>query len=214
PDPDEEISDQEWEIRTGTAIYILQSTLPDFFKTGLISSLDTPVLPRKDSAPVSEVEYKSESIYSPRIRLEYTPPVPLPAPFPRTLSIEGLHLYIASSVFMRHTMNALYTDLDVEIRRVRVHGPRSFKASGSGSDVKKVRSSREKSFFVGLVVTGAGRVSKAKTEWEVNCTYHFSPVTGQIQLHTVDSIEPPPTQSLFEALGRFGLLGGSSGNFK
>ncbi|EKM48941.1 uncharacterized protein PHACADRAFT_202205, partial [Phanerochaete carnosa HHB-10118-sp] len=46
---DPEISDQEWEIRTGVfaravyagrATYILQQTLPDFFATGLVSSTD------------------------------------------------------------------------------------------------------------------------------------------------------------------------------
>lgn len=63
-----------------------------------------------------------ESIYSPRIKLTYAPPTPLPAPFPQTLALEGLHLYIASSIFVRHTLNALYTDLAVTLQRVRVHG--------------------------------------------------------------------------------------------
>lgn len=30
-------------------------------------------------------------------------------------------------------------------------------------------------------------------------------------LHTVDSIEPAPHHALFEALGKFGLLGGIDG---
>lgn len=47
-----------------------------------------------------------------------------------------------------------------------------------------------------------------------NCTYTFSPITGLIQLHTVDSIEPAPHQSLFEALGRFGLIGGEGDDLK
>ena len=65
---------------------------------------------------------ETEGIYSPRIRLTYTPPTPLPAPFPETLHAEGLHLYIASSIFLRHTLNALNTDLRVELRHIRVHG--------------------------------------------------------------------------------------------
>lgn len=137
----------------GRAIYILQQTLPDFFETGLISSLALPsvsspaapaasawslpwltlgLAPKRSSAGADsangkgkgKVEDAEESIYSPRVRLMYTPPTPLPAPFPQTLSIEGLHLYIASSIFVRHTLNALNTDLRVELRRIRVFGSR------------------------------------------------------------------------------------------
>ena len=71
----------------GRAIYILQQTLPDFFSTGLVSSLETPVLDPARDAPRDD---DAESIYSPRIRLMYTPVAPLPAPFPRTLQIEGM----------------------------------------------------------------------------------------------------------------------------
>ncbi|CAL1710748.1 unnamed protein product [Somion occarium] len=211
PENGEEISDQEWEIRTGRAIYILQQTLPDFFSTGLVSSLDTPIVPRADGRKI-EPDERSESIYSPRVRLEYEPPVALPTPLPRVLRIEGLHLYIASSVFVRHTLNALYADLHVEIRRVRLHGPPQ-NSSGSTPDDRppssstRPRSTREKTLAIGLTVTGAGRVSGAPAQWEVNSTYTFSPTTGLIQLHTVDSIEPAPHQSIFEALGRFGLIG-------
>jgi len=152
-----------------------------------------------------------ESIYSPRIRLEYRPPVPL-KPLPKTLRVEGLHLYIASSVFIRHTMNALYADLRVDLRRVRVHGPSSNYTGTNGPHPtvsnSKHRSLREKSFFVGFGVTGVGRVSGTPTEWEVNSTYTFSPLTGLIRLHTIDSIEPAPHHAIFEALGRFGLVGG------
>jgi hypothetical protein len=87
-------------------------------------------------------ELESNSIYSPRVRLAYTPPVALPAPFPQTLRIEGVSsdiviswndpqiktgmpLYMASSVFVRHTLNALYSDLQVELRRVDVQRPSS-----------------------------------------------------------------------------------------
>lgn len=44
-----------------------------------------------------------------------------------------------------------------------------------------------------------------------NCTYTFSPLTGLIIHHSVDSIEPAPHQALFEALGKFGLLDGGVG---
>ncbi|KAI0710487.1 hypothetical protein C8Q76DRAFT_65932 [Earliella scabrosa] len=203
PDSGGELSDQEWEIRTGRAIYILQQTLPTFFSTGLISSLDSPSTNphRKDDDEIS--------IYSPSIRLEYRPPTPFPPPFPRTLHVEGLPLYLASSAFIRHTLNALYTDLRVELLRVRVHGPRS--SSGlrpdSGPDApelshppSKTRSIREKSLFIGLRVHGTNRVSKADGGWEVNSTYTFSPITGLIHIHNIDSIHPAPHQAFFSAL--------------
>ncbi|KAL4247652.1 hypothetical protein ABKN59_007653 [Abortiporus biennis] len=254
-----EISDQDWEIRTGRAIYILQETLPDFFSTGLISSLDYALLndhtTASSSSPSSSATSSTnghssptafaknilntlkgkaksnhdhtssfqairlseskdndedDNIYSPRIRLEYRPPGGLPSPLPNVLRIEGLHLYIASSIFVRHTMNAFYSDLKVELKRVRVHGPPS--SPDDAGRTKSQRNSREKCLVMGLGVTGVGRVSGARAEWEINCTYTFSPVSGLIHLHTVDSIEPAPHQSIFEALGRFGLVSGGPGS--
>ncbi|KAI0759403.1 hypothetical protein BD413DRAFT_651330 [Trametes elegans] len=217
PEGPGELSDQEWEIRTGRAIYILQQTLPTFFSTGLISSLDTSVA-NSGSEPVDDT-----SIYSPNIRLVYRPPTPFPPPFPRTLHIEGLSLYLTSSVILRHTLNALYTDLRVELQRVRVHGPRSSSSSGLSADSPpgsqqqekhKTRSIREKSLFVGIAVHGINRVSKAESGWEVNSTYTFSPNTGLIHIHTIDSIHPAPHQAFFDALqaalSKLGI-GGSPG---
>ncbi|PCH41940.1 hypothetical protein WOLCODRAFT_71796 [Wolfiporia cocos MD-104 SS10] len=223
PQDPNEISDQEWEIRTGRAIYILQQTLPEFFQRGLVSSLELPSL----KTPEGQLRNGSgngngksdvESIYSPTIRLAYEPPVELPPPFPRTLHVDGISLYMASSSFIRHTLNALYTDLHVELRRVRVHGsrPSSGMYEGAGplqtQSARKQRSIREKSLFLGLAVSGVARVSGARGGWEVNSTYHFSPLTGLVQLHTVDSIEPAPHQAVFDALRaaleKLGLAGG------
>ncbi|RDX42042.1 hypothetical protein OH76DRAFT_1363522 [Lentinus brumalis] len=200
PEGPRELSDQEWEIRTGRAIYVLQQTLPTFFSTGLISSVDT-------SGSNSRTKEEDEiSIYSPNIRLEYRPPTQFPPPFPRTLHVEGLPLYLASSAFVRHTLNALYTDLRVELRRVRVHGPRSSSGlrpdtpEGTSQSQGKTRSIREKSLFIGLEVRGTNRVSKAEGGWEVNSTYTFSPTTGLIHLHNIDSIHPAPHEAFFSAL--------------
>ncbi|KAG9311291.1 hypothetical protein JVU11DRAFT_8379 [Chiua virens] len=142
PTPRDEISDLEWEIRTGRAIYILEQTLPDFFHIGLVSNVD-PTRPDIVDVPLSEGG-NIESIYSPTIRLTYTPPVALPPPFPRTLSLEGLPLYMTSSVFVRHTMKTLYSDLRVEMRKVAVQ------TSPPGR--------REKSLCVGLTVHGTTRL--------------------------------------------------------
>ena len=119
PKSPSEIPDQDWELRTGSvfpvqkavftiilmgaagrAIYVLQQTLPDFFATGLITSIDkrtgAPV-PPSTSIPIASanpLDYltfddDAESIYSPFVQLSYTPPVPLPAPFPKVLHVEG-----------------------------------------------------------------------------------------------------------------------------
>ncbi|KZT64807.1 hypothetical protein DAEQUDRAFT_732163 [Daedalea quercina L-15889] len=235
PEPEQngnEISDQEWEIRTGRAIDILQQTLPDFFQTGLITALETPIIGRKHDSASNGAGGKDlhwegrttqpdvESIYSRYIRLSYTPPHPLPAPFPRTFTIEGSALYLASSAFVRHTLNALYTDLQVNITRARIVGGRG---SGGGKSHQKQggnaprvqgeqHSLREKSLFISLNVSGIARVSGVHGGWDVNSTYTFSPLTGLIHLHKIDSIEPAPSQAVFDALraalAKLGLTGG------
>ncbi|KAJ7083661.1 hypothetical protein B0H15DRAFT_850307 [Mycena belliarum] len=164
PDDDQPVSDHEWTLRTARAADVLTRTLPSFFATGLV---DAPTL------------------YSPAVRLAYTPPAPLPAPLPRTLHVEGFSLYLASSVFVRHTLNALYADLAVALNKVALAAPPAH---------------REKSLFIGLTVTGVARVSGAPGEWEVNSTYTFSPLTGLIHVHTVNSIHPAPHHAVYDAL--------------
>ncbi|KAK7062615.1 hypothetical protein VNI00_000103 [Paramarasmius palmivorus] len=210
----DEVSDREWEVRTGRAIDVLTQTLPDFFEsTGEprpTSSIHIPVV------NVNPLDYRArneslESIYSPKVRLSYTPPVELPTPFPKTLHIEGLPLYIASSAFVRHTLNTLYSDLRVTLHKVVVNTPKSSPrypsanhSDGDSEDQPHVSSkpkpNREKSLFIGLTVTGNSRVSRAVGEWEVNCTYGFSPNTGLIHVHTINSIEPAPHQTVYDAL--------------
>ncbi|KAJ7318126.1 hypothetical protein DFH08DRAFT_754994 [Mycena albidolilacea] len=213
PDPKKplEISDQEWELRTGRAIYVIQQTLPEFFTTGLITSINKSTgsprranggyLPLANANPLDYYDASEEdvdSIYSPNVRLSYTPPVALPAPFPKTLHIEGMSMYITSSVFVRHTLNALYSDLKVVLNKVSVETPRP---SGDPElQPKTRRKSREKSLFVGLTATGVARVSGAAGEWEVNSTYTFSPLTGLIHIHTVNSIHPAPHQAVYDSL--------------
>lgn len=194
---------------------MLQHTLPDFFHTGLVTLIDkatgTPrpsgSIPIVNANPLDNQPHNedSESIYSPKIRLSYTPPVALPAPFPKTLHVEGndvsafvlnqisfsdtgLPLYMASSVFVRHTLNALYSDISVVLRKVVVNTPRyrnpSSLHTGSSqpsepehekhSSKSSKRKSREKSLFIGLCVTGTGRVSGGRGEWQVYVPLFFS----------------------------------------
>ncbi|KAF9218594.1 hypothetical protein BS17DRAFT_798514 [Gyrodon lividus] len=198
PSGSEGISDQEWEIRTGRAIYILQQTLPDFFQVGLISNVDPTKGP--DIVNVSPSENGDvESIYSPKISLTYTPPVALPSPLPSTLSLEGLPLYLASSVFIRHTMKTLYSDLRVELRKFVVQSS-STSAQISPAAVTHTYNKREKSLFIGLSVYGTTRVSGGLGEWQIDSTYSFSPVSGLINVHTINSIHPTPHQAAYDAL--------------
>lgn len=90
----------------GRAIYIIQQTLPDFFDHGLITTSSDNGNGKRKGQTVStsssslysdpsvtqkaeDFEEEPESIYSPKIRLAYTPPVRLPSPFPATLHVEG-----------------------------------------------------------------------------------------------------------------------------
>ncbi|KAF9473286.1 hypothetical protein BDN70DRAFT_397809 [Pholiota conissans] len=196
-----EISDHEWELRTGRAIFVLQETLPEFFDKGLITSINkTTGVPRAPIIlPSTNINFlesytlqdDEDAIYSPNIRLSYTPPLELPAPFPKTFHIEGIQLYLASSSFIRHTMNALYSDLTVGLDKMTIEPPLSSSAS---------RKTREKSISLRQTVNGIARVSGKPAEWEIESTYTFSPVTGLIYQHTINSIRPAPHLAVYDSL--------------
>ncbi|KDQ55440.1 hypothetical protein JAAARDRAFT_195818 [Jaapia argillacea MUCL 33604] len=207
------MSDQEWEIRTGRAIYVLQQTLPEFFDKGLVASVDTaPSILNNHDSTMKDMRKESqdvEIIYSPRIRLSYTPPEPLPSPFPQTLHVDGLPLYMASSAFVRHTLKALYTDLYIELRKITVQSSSSRSSTarqepGSppnlpDSEEGKIHG-REKSLSIRTIVSGSSRVSGARGEWDIESTYFFSPVSGLINLHAINSIHPAPHLSAYDAI--------------
>ncbi|PPQ69341.1 hypothetical protein CVT24_001636 [Panaeolus cyanescens] len=219
PDPDKgvppEIPDHEWELRTGRGIYVLQETLPDFFHSGLITSINkttgafraastTDILPTANSNFLEHhyiIEDDDEAVYSPNVRLTYTPPVALPAPFPKTFHVEGQQLYLASSSFLKHTMNALYSDLHVQIIKLVINTPPAPPSKAEGQPYsKKKRINREKTLQVRLIVTGVARVSGKQGEWDIDSTYTFSPLTGLIHEHTVNSIHPAPHQAVYDSL--------------
>jgi hypothetical protein len=98
------------------------------------------------------------------------------------LTAVGLPLYLASSAFVRHSLNALYSNLQVTLRKVTVQNSGAYPSisrlgltGGTGAseeesltDHKSARGkSREKSLSVALAVTGTARVSGAIGEWEV-----------------------------------------------
>lgn len=124
---------------SGRAIDILQSSLPEFFHTGLVSTgyhlpihlhslLDVGGENSKSKA--ADRESQEEGIYARHIRLEYTPPVALPAPLPRVLSVEGEIIYFVLFVCMLTTYTTRFTPLRCILRlcarnpRDTVHRPR------------------------------------------------------------------------------------------
>jgi len=233
-----EVSDAEWEIRTGRALFVLQETLPDFFKIGLITNVDkstgTPVnspsvLPLSLGQSLNPLDFLQhhegdssgadiEPLYSPKVKLEYTPPSALPPPFPRTLHIEGLPLYLASASFMRHTMNALYSDLSVTLLKVSMNVSRKDQTYsdrvGEGSEKKaeRPRLLREKSLLVRFMVAGKTRVSGSPSEWEVESSYTFSPVSGLIHKQVINSIHPAPHQAVYHSLSKMFSWGSAESN--
>lgn len=230
----EPISDAEWETRTGRAITVLTETLPHFFSTGLVLSIDKTKLPdivdasrrgslngtgvrnvvegvgslvtgktRTESSEhfkADELHGDIEPVYSSKVQLTYTP-----KGFERSLHIQGAPLYITSSVFVRHTLNALYSDLQVDLLSVRTT-PSPQPSSAPPNSLGKTR---ERSLSMRIGVSGLARVSGAESEWEVDCTYSFSPITGLVLIHTINSIHPAPHESVYEAFrlgfGRLGL---------
>ncbi|KAF8907751.1 hypothetical protein CPB85DRAFT_1310756 [Mucidula mucida] len=198
----EDISDNEWELRTGRAVDLIQKTLPDFFHTGLITSVEkatgdpctsSPIpIPVVNTNPLGR-HPELEPIYSPKVRLSYQ----LPAPFPKTLHIEGFPMYIASSAFARHTLNALYSDLHLVLQKVALEDPR---VSGTGEPSPESKRRREKSLTVVFSVHGNARVSGAEGRWDVHSSYTFSPLSGLIYVHTINSILPAPHQAVFDGL--------------
>ncbi|KAH8829588.1 hypothetical protein DL96DRAFT_1598756 [Flagelloscypha sp. PMI_526] len=211
-----ELDDNEWEIRTGRATNLLRETLPQFFDTGLMVALDkTTGNPTHStygalSLPFVGTKDSRQYIYSPKIKLEYTRPLHLPTPLPETLRVEGIPLYLASSVFIRHTLNALYSDLRVSLTKFVVNAPKHDRRHLDRDIPHKEKEEeplrRSKSVLVRMEVTGKARVSGSEAHWDVTCTYDFSPSTGMICSHLVNEIHPTPSDAVYSSLrSSFGL---------
>ena len=81
-------------------------------------------------------------------------------PTPRQLakSSPGLPLYLASAMFVRHTLNAIYTNLGIELCMVR---HRSLPHMPLQSHPRELRVS------IGLLVSGQARLTGQPAEWRV-----------------------------------------------
>ncbi|KAF8329644.1 hypothetical protein F5887DRAFT_114497 [Amanita rubescens] len=65
---------------------------------------------------------------------------------------------------------------------------------------RKRRISREKSVLISLKVVGTARVSVQANRWDVSSTYTFSPLSGLILMHVINSIHPAPHQAVYDSL--------------
>lgn len=78
---------------------ILQQTLPEFFKTGLVATdyhlpLNVQEIIGGKGPEQGDRGADEEGIYSRSVRLEYTPPMALPSLFPRQVHIDGASLCV------------------------------------------------------------------------------------------------------------------------
>ncbi|CAE6425928.1 unnamed protein product [Rhizoctonia solani] len=178
------ISDTEWEIRVGRAISILTATLPDFFKTGLVTRFDASAS-TSPFAFVEAVHPSPDLIYARNIRFRYAPPGD-EGVFPRVLQIEGLPLYFASAAVVRTSLNTLYSDMHLALNSVEV----------------STLGVREREIKIGYIVAGSSRVGGGKAEWDILGTYRFSPASGLINQHDVNSIHPAPHSTVYNAFQR------------
>ncbi|CAE6430223.1 unnamed protein product [Rhizoctonia solani] len=169
---------------TGRAISILTATLPDFFKLGLVTRFDASAS-TSPFAFVEAVHPSPDLIYARNIRFRYAPPGD-EGVFPRVLQIEGLPLYFTSAAVVRTSLNALYSDMHVALNSVEVltHG------------------AREREIKIGFTVGGSSRVGGGKAEWDILGTYRFSPTSGLINQHDVNSIHPAPHSTVYNAFQR------------
>ncbi|QRV78451.1 hypothetical protein RhiJN_06466 [Ceratobasidium sp. AG-Ba] len=185
---DHPIDDAEWELRVGHAISILSRTLPEFFKSGLVTRFDAhPSVFRV----VEAIHPPPDLIYAKNIRLKYAPPERLPAPFPEVLHIEGLPLYFASAAIVRTSLNTLYHDVHLALKSVKLlervewdtRRPSGMCKSNLSSALSFQRCTK-------LLWLRRFRTS----------TYKFSQNTGLINQHDVDSIHPAPHNTVYDAL--------------
>ncbi|EJT99628.1 hypothetical protein DACRYDRAFT_23702 [Dacryopinax primogenitus] len=98
-------------------------------------------------------------------------------------------MYTASAALVRAGMSALHTDLTVDLRRMYVSS----------------QSRRERAARVLLNVSGFGRVTGQRSEWDLCFCYVFSPRSGKVELHRIESIDPAPHTSVYEGM-KAGLM--------
>ncbi|AUB27888.1 hypothetical protein CKF44_07594 [Cryptococcus neoformans] len=191
-DPEEEVDDREWDMRVARAMIHLQETLPHFFNAEMTAATMLP-----------------PDIYSQNMVLK------LPAPLP--LKISSLSGYSMAFSLTRNGMQALHTDLRSEMERMTFSpSPRDMRQESKRAAVllakKEIPSHRMKQIRVLVSVYGTLRLPPHKeAKWHTSSLYTFSPTSGLIVSHEVETIRPLPGEGVAEwMMSR--LLGWTSKN--
>jgi len=85
---------------------------------------------------------------------------------------------------LRSSLTAMYTDCTVQIDRMCI--------VPGGLRERKVK--------IGLGMQGTSRLGLTKAEWNVLSTYSFSPITGLIYRHEIESIYPAPHSAVYDSV--------------
>ncbi|KAJ9109208.1 hypothetical protein QFC21_000537 [Naganishia friedmannii] len=175
---EEEVDDREWELRVGSGLLHLRATLPYIFNP----PEDAPLFP--------------PSVYSNHVCLR------LPAPLPVKLS--SLHLYQFMFAMARHGMHVMHTDVYASLDKVTV-SPNVNARMATKDLVKRLpnadRKRRNRQVRVELSVNGTPRLTPDHpTSWKTSSLYTFSPLSGLIIEHEVETIRPLPGEGVAEWL--------------
>ncbi|WWD16613.1 hypothetical protein CI109_101041 [Kwoniella shandongensis] len=191
-DPEAEVDDREWDIRVARAMLHLQETLPLFFS------------PEMDSATMFPPE-----IFSQHVMLKLPPPLPI--------KISSLSGYGMAFSVARSGMHAFHTDLRSDLERMTFSPSPADAAKESQTNAlllsrKPVPAHRKKQIRVLVSVYGTPRLpSHTEAKWHTSSLYTFSPTSGLISSHEVETIRPLPGEGVSEWL-MSRLLGWTSRN--
>lgn len=134
-----------------------------------------------------------DQVYDPKIHFQFRPAPPLstsriPSTFSgssasptdeeaASLSFTGRNLYFASAHVLRHTLNVLFSDPQVQVRKLRLE-----------SKGEKLRV--EDALHVRMEFNGHLRVTGQEHNYTLIFRYDFDNDTGRIVRHTVERVEP------------------------
>lgn len=213
------VSDHEYQLRLGRAVHLLRATLPDFPRLGLVdyshnsnsnnSTLDFLGFPslalssllrhqsQSSSASTNQDSEEDLSIYHPSIKFSYRPPLNNPPELELgdqgpNLTFSGRSIYLTSSQVLRHALNVIFTEVQVELERVQLvrsssgFSKTSLKAEGGGV------AGRNDELMVRLKLKALTRVTHSQHEYTVIFRYQFCGDTGLIKRHRVEKIQPAP----------------------
>lgn len=186
----------------GRAYDLLQATLPDFMRTGLVdyqydqnsrssglTLLDVFTFKALLARGYGEEEEEhgpstGEQVYDSVIHFQFRPaPASLASSASpndeeaASLSFSGRSLYFASAHVLRHTLNVLFSDARIEIKKLRM-------------ECKADRPRVEDVLSVRMEFFGHARVTGQEHNYTLIFRYDIDSDTGRIVRHTVEKVEP------------------------